>query len=189
MKVQGKIISFIHLKEEHLLLLAKWRNNPNVSSMLFDRGKFTIAKQRTWFEKNKKDKLRKQFIIVENKTQKPIGTVNLMNIDYENLHCDWGYYIGEAQYRMGGHAVEAEYLILKYAFCELGMNKVYCQTLSYNSKVISIHSKFGFKTDGILREHYKENGSFSDVVLMSILKDEFYKYANDIETLLNFFKR
>lgn len=189
MKIKGFIISFIPVLEEHLPLMVKWRNNQNVSGMLFDRGKFTLAKQKTWFEKTQKDKTRRQFIIVENKTEKPIGAINLMNIDVHNLHCDWGYYIGETEYRMGGYAVEAEYLILKYAFDKLKMNKVYCQTFSYNAKVISNHEKFGFKHDGILREHYKENGNYSDVVLMSILKSEFKKSSKEIETLLRFFNR
>jgi UDP-4-amino-4,6-dideoxy-N-acetyl-beta-L-altrosamine N-acetyltransferase len=187
--VTGKIISFVKVDKKHLPLMVKWRNLPHVSGMLFDRTKFTLAKQTAWFEKTKKDKTRKQFIIVENKALKPIGAINLMNIDSKNLHCDWGYYIGESDYLMGGYAVEAEYLILKYAFENLGMNKIYCQTLSYNTKVVSTHSKFGFKTDGILRQHYKENDSFADVVLMSILKEEFYKSAEGIEKLLNLFNR
>lgn len=188
--LKGILISFVQVKENHLPLMVKWRNDQAVSSMLFDRGKFTHAKQKTWFEKSKKDKSRKQFIIVENKNNFPIGAINLMNIDYKNLHCDWGYYIGETSYRMGGYSIEAEYLILEYAFQNLGMNKVYCQTLAYNSKVIGIHTKFGFKIDGTLRKHYKENNnSFTDVVVMSILKEEFEKSSDEIKKLLSFYKR
>jgi len=189
MKYSGFLISFVPVKEEHLKQMVKWRNNPNVSGMLFDRGKFTLSKQKKWFEKSKKDTTRKQFIIIENKTKKPIGAINLMNIDYANLHCDWGYYIGETEYRMGGFAIEAEYMILKFAFEQLGMNKVYCQTFAYNTKVISTHSKFGFVVEGTLRQHYKEYDSFTDVILMSILKSEFNNSAEEIEKLLEFFKR
>jgi UDP-4-amino-4,6-dideoxy-N-acetyl-beta-L-altrosamine N-acetyltransferase len=188
-EISGRIISLIHVNRQHLALMVNWRNNPVISNMLFDRGTFTLAKQKAWYEIIKKDKSTKQFIIVENKTKKPIGAINLSKIDYINMHCDWGFYIGEPQYRMGGYAVEAEYLILKYAFGVLGMNKVYCQTISSNYKVINAHSKFGFKTDGILRKHYKENGSFSNVVIMSILKDEFKKSARNIDYILKSFSR
>lgn len=189
MIIKGLLITLIPLKEKYLPLMVKWRNDPSVSKMLFDRGRFTLSKQKAWYEKIKKDKTRKQFIILENKNKKPIGAINLMNIDYKNLHCDWGYYIGEIDYRMGGYAIEAEYLILNYAFNNLGMNKVYCNTLSYNTKVINIHKKFGFSIDGILRQHYKENDKFTDIILMSILKDEFLESLNTINNLLDYYKR
>jgi UDP-4-amino-4,6-dideoxy-N-acetyl-beta-L-altrosamine N-acetyltransferase len=189
MKYSGTLISFIPVQEEHLPIMVKWRNDPKVSEMLFDRGGFTLEKQKIWFEKAKNDKSRVQFIITENKNQKPIGAINLMDIDYKNLHCDWGDYIGELDFRMGGYAVEAEYLILNYAFNKLRMNKVYCQTFSYNTKVINTHKKFGFTTDGILRQHYKDGDSFFDIVVMSILKNEFEKSSKEIEKLLTIFTR
>ncbi|MEW6195430.1 MAG: UDP-4-amino-4,6-dideoxy-N-acetyl-beta-L-altrosamine N-acetyltransferase [Bacteroidota bacterium] len=187
--LKGNLISFIPVNESHLALMVRWRNDLNVSNMLFDRGRYTLTKQKKWFEKSKKDKSRKQFIIIENKNSTPIGAINLMQIDRKNFHCDWGYYIGETSFRMGGFAVEAEYMILKYAFEKLKMNKVYCQTLSYNNKVINIHNKFGFKTDGVLRRHYKEKKSYTDVVLMSILKGEFFEASKEIEKLLKFYRR
>jgi UDP-4-amino-4,6-dideoxy-N-acetyl-beta-L-altrosamine N-acetyltransferase len=189
MKEEGILITLVPLKEEFLPVMVKWRNNPSVSSTMFDRGNFTIENQVDWYNKIKNDSSRKQFIIIDNKSGNPIGAVNLMNIDKANLHCDWGYYIGEDEFRMSGHSIEAEYMILKYAFNELSLNKVYCQTLSYNKKVLSIHKKFGFSTEGILRQHYKESDNFADVVLMSILKDEFQTSSKQIELLLNFYKR
>jgi UDP-4-amino-4,6-dideoxy-N-acetyl-beta-L-altrosamine N-acetyltransferase len=189
MKLTGKIISLIPLHKKHLPLMVKWRNNPSVSEMMFDHRRFTLKKQLKWFETIKGDSSRKQFIIIENKGGKPIGAINLMSIDKKNGNCDWGYYIGEDDYRMGGYSVEAEYLILKYAFETLDMHKVYCQTFSYNKKVISNHAKFGFTTDGIMRQHYKIKEGYADIFIMSILKEEFWSAAGTIEQLLNIFDR
>jgi UDP-4-amino-4,6-dideoxy-N-acetyl-beta-L-altrosamine N-acetyltransferase len=189
MEIFGNIITLIPISFEHLPLVAKWRNNPSVSEMMFDRSVFTLEKQIAWFENLKNDSTREQFIILVKKSSKPIGAINLINIDRKNLHCDWGYYIGEDDSRMGGFAIEAELLILKYAFENLGLNKVYCQTFSFNKKVIAIHSKFGFTTDGILRQHHKTETGFADVVVMSILKEEFSKSAKLISALLSIYDR
>lgn len=189
MKINGFLISLVPIEEKHLSLMVKWRNDPFVANTMFDRGEFTLEKQAAWFHKTASDETRKQFIILDKKTEKPIGAINLMHIDNINSNCDWGYYIGEEEFRMGGHAIEAEYLILKYAFQELNLHKVYCQTFSHNKKVISIHSKFGFHTDGILRQHFKSEAGFEDVVIMSILKGEFEKISSSIEALLKIYDR
>ena len=189
MEIKGKLISLVEVRESHLHLMVKWRNDPTVSKYLFDQTEFTIEKQKIWFNKIKNDNTRFQFIILENKNNRAIGAVNLMQIDYLNLHTDWGYYIGEKEFKMGGYGVEAEYLILKFAFDELNLNKVYCQTLSENTKVISNHTKFGFKVEGTLREHYKGGDNFFNVTVQSILKNEFEEVRNNIEKLINYFNR
>ncbi len=189
MEIKGKLISLVEVSESHLELMVKWRNDPEISKYLFDQSEYTIEKQKIWFEKIKNDNTRFQFIILENKNNRAIGAVNLMNVDYRNLNADWGYYIGEKEFKMGGYAVEAEFLILKFAFEELKLNKVYCQTLSENTKVISNHTKFGFKIEGILREHYKRGDTFFNVTFQSILKKEFEEVRINIEKLINYFNR
>lgn len=189
MIIGGSLISFVELKEEHLPLMVNWRNKPFIANTMFDRSDFTLEKQIKWFEKIKHDDSRKQFIVIDNKTSTPIGAINLMHIDSTHQNCDWGFYIGEEAFRMGGHAIEAEYLILKYAFEAINLHKVYCQTFSHNKKVISVHTKFGFMIDGVLRQHYKIGDNFEDVVVMSILKNEFYKSAPIIENILTIYGR
>lgn len=189
MKIEGLLISFVPVEVEHLPLMVKWRNDPFVANTMFDREKFTLEKQTVWFKKTRNDDTRIQFIILDKKTKAPIGAINLMHIDKVNGNCDWGYYIGEENFRMGGYAIEAEYLILKYAFEQIGLHKVYCQTFAYNRKVISIHSKFGFATDGVLRQHFKSENGFEDVVVMSLLRSEFGKTSITIEALLKIYDR
>jgi UDP-4-amino-4,6-dideoxy-N-acetyl-beta-L-altrosamine N-acetyltransferase len=189
MNINGIFITLCPITLEHLPLMVNWRNSPSVAKMMFDRTEFTLERQTRWFEKLKNDPTREQFIILENKFNRPIGAINLINIDRNNLHCDWGYYIGEDEYRMGGYSIEAEYLILKHAFEKVNLNKVYCQTFAHNKKVVAIHKKFGFAVDGILRQHYRIESGFEDVVVMSILKSEFDIKSAEIESLLNFYNR
>lgn len=187
--IEGKLISLVELNETHLPQMVEWRNDPFVSRFMIDQSNFTLAKQIEWFDKIKADKSRQQFIIVRNKSGESIGVVNLMRIVKENNNCYWGFYIGDQNFRMGGYAIEAEFLILQYAFHVLEMNKVYCETLSYNSKVISVHKKFGFNIEGELKKQYKIHDRYENVVVMSILKNEFSEASTSIETLLNRYSR
>lgn len=189
MSMIGNIVILENLKEEHLEIMVKWRNDPDVSRYMFNQGVFTLEKQTEWYNKIINDETRKQFIILEKKTLTPIGALNIMDIDYTNSNADWGYYIGETGYRMGGFAVEAEYLMLKYAFEILGLNKIYCRTLSNNMKVVSNHKKFGFSIEGVLRKHHKDGEDYLDVYFMSIFKEEFYRKKPELEKLLSIFNR
>ena len=46
------------------------------------------------------------------------------------------------------NAIEAEYLLLKICFEQLGLNAVYCQTNFENKAVWGQHLKLGFKEKG-----------------------------------------
>jgi len=189
MSVTGNLVILEDIKKEHLDSMVKWRNDPEVSKYMFDQGVFTIEKQMLWYSSVIKDETRKQYTILEKKTGRPIGSINLMSIDFANSHADWGYYIGERIYRMGGYAVESEFLLLCYAFETLGLNKIYCRTLSNNMKVVSNHKNFGFSVDGILRRHHFDGKEYLDVYVMSILKEEFAAKKQELENLLSIFNR
>ena len=42
-----------------------------------------------------------------------------------------------------------------------------------HKKVMTFHKRYGFKQDGILRQELYKNGKYKDVIIMSILKEEF----------------
>ena len=55
-----------------------------------------------------------------------------------------------------------ETLALDYAFNELKINRLECEVLEFNSKVISFHKKFGFQEEGRkkqgVRKRVREGG-------------------------------
>jgi diamine N-acetyltransferase len=63
--------------------------------------------------------------------------------------------------------------LLGYAFHDLGLNKVYLQVFTTNTKARRLYTKLGFRTEGTLRAHYFVNGAFHDMLSMSMLREEF----------------
>tara|TARA_A100001015_G_scaffold313508_1_gene420884 strand:+ start:499 stop:921 length:423 start_codon:yes stop_codon:yes gene_type:complete len=117
--------------------------------------------------------------------KKDIGLVWLEDISEKNSKAEFGFYIGEEVSLNTGVAIFAEHFMLEHAFHKLGLNKVYCETLAQNNSVLTLHQKFGFQKDGILRQHVEKNGIFHDVVVMSILQDEFTKSEQPIKELIS----
>jgi RimJ/RimL family protein N-acetyltransferase len=69
--------------------------------------------------------------------------------------------------------VEAELLILQYAFHHLGLNRLYCEVLAGNTRVLEIHKRLGFREEGRQRQAIYKAGSFQDVVSLAMLREDY----------------
>lgn len=76
--------------------------------------------------------------------QKPIGEVILKNIDQERKHCTLGISMRSDTYKNKGYGTQAEKLTLRYAFTELGMDKVLADALVTNTRSRHVLEKAGF---------------------------------------------
>lgn len=65
------------------------------------------------------------------------------------------------------------------------LNKIICENLENNQKVLNIHKKFGFKLDGVKREEIFKNNKYFDIYLMSLLRKDYDKYKKKISRILD----
>ena len=154
-------------------LVMKLRNLPESYDWFYEFEPINSFMTKSWWEQsfNKKDE--KNFIIADIKTDEAIGTCSLVHIDYRSRKCEFGRFIIDPELSHPKAAVEAEYLILEYAFEHLGLNKVYIEVLKNNTKVISLHNKFGFVGESVFREHVFKANSFVDAVGMALFNKVF----------------
>lgn len=151
--------------------IIKWRNSELVMNNLFSQTRLTPENHRKWFFDVVQTKKAFQFIIELNHNI-PIGTIFLKNIDYSNLKCEMGIFIGEESFRGKGYSKKAINQTLDFAFNKINMNKVYLLVLLENTKAIKIYEEIGFSHEGVLRHDYLRNEMFHDVVIMGLLKTE-----------------
>lgn len=72
-----------------------------------------------------------------------------------------------------GYGSEAARLMLRYAFDELGVNKVELHVWSFNARAIRAYERAGFRREGVRRAAAFHAGEFHDEVFMGILADEY----------------
>lgn len=65
-------------------------------------------------------------------------------------------------------------LMLRYAFEELGLNRVGLKVWSYNDRAIRAYERAGFKKEGARRQAVFHAGRFHDEVLMSVLAEDYF---------------
>lgn len=163
-------VSLRKIKEYDLPLILRWRMMPEVTRYMYTAPVITYEDQQKWFARLQHDSTTAYWLITyENR---PIGVLNLYDIDHVHSRCSWAYYIGEMGIRGKGIASILECNVYDFVFFNMKLNKLWCEVLSFNDKVVEIHKRFGSKVEGVLREHIVKNGKKYDVVRMSILKDE-----------------
>ena len=102
----------------------------------------------------------------------PVGVISLMGISQANRSADLSVIVGDPEYRHHGHGTGAIGLIVRYAFEELGLNRVGLSVFEFNEAAISTYERLGFRREGRLRQAVRRADGFHDAVLMSVLRDE-----------------
>ncbi len=84
-----------------------------------------------------------------------------------------GIVIGEKAYWGQGYGSDAICAVLRFAFQELNLHRVYLRARADNARGIRAYEKCGFRHEGQLREAIYSNGRYYDELWMGVLRPEF----------------
>lgn len=105
-----------------------------------------------------------------------LGTISLKHID-NNFSGE--YAISMAPEAKGtGAAEQATESLLDYAFCELGLHRVYLNVRRNNSRAIRFYEKIGFTLEGTARDALRTAEGYVDLLWFSMLKPEWDRKSN-----------
>jgi len=173
-------ITLTTLTENDLELVRTWRNSPEVAQYMYTSEPITAAQQAAWFTRVQNDPTSRYWMIEYN--EKKIGLASLTGISQTLSSCYWAFYLGDTSIRGGGLGAKIEFNVLEYVFKELKLNKLRCEVMTFNDKVISMHEKFGFRREAYYRQHVKKDGIWQDVVGLALLKQEWETYRTIMQS-------
>jgi len=165
------------LESDDYINTIKWRNDPQIFETLTQPRRFVSEKtEQDWIQKAIKENelgvcLRLAICLKEN--NKHIGLIQLLNIDMKNKSGEVTTLIGEKEYWGQGLIGEARILLFEHAFLDLGLERISNKVLDFNKASLRSYEKFGSVREGILRNAVYKNGKFHDMVLFSMLREEF----------------
>lgn len=160
------MLNFRKLIREDIPTLCEIRNS--CVDYLHDSNVFSVEESLNWFDKTKPNFYS---ILVESNMVGYFRTSNYSRLNRSiyigaDLHPNfWGQGIGYKSYSQ----------FLPYLFETYNLNKISLEVLSTNNRAIKLYNKLGFNTDGVKRQEVYKNEKFVDSILMSILKNEYYK--------------
>ncbi len=165
-----EFVNILDVDEEAIELVRNWRNSKKVSQYMFTNHHINKEEHQRWIEKLKTSDTGKAWVIKYD--GKPIGLVQLSNIDYINKTTEWGFYIADDSVRGKGIGATSLYKLIEFIFDEMKFEKMRTMVLENNPVALELYKKFGFKKEGELEEKLERNEKQIDVLLMSLHKDE-----------------
>ncbi|KNG86628.1 GNAT family acetyltransferase [Aspergillus nomiae NRRL 13137] len=178
-QLQGRTIDLIHLSPSHaeaLWPLVGGTSDPNKASTWtylpegpYPEADFDKFQASVTTKCSSTDPL---FYAIVDKSQQVLGWITLMSIVPEQLRLEIGWVLFSPALQRTTGATEASYLLLKYAFEELGYRRVEwkCNALNEGSKRAA--ERLGFVFEGVFRQHMVVKGRNRDTAWFSMLKEE-----------------
>lgn len=151
--------------------IIRWRNQDNVRKKFINQDLITREIHLEWMENIISTGKAVQFIIVVKSTNVPIGSVYIRDIDHKNKKGEFGIFIGENQYCGIGLGTEAIDVIIKYAFQQLKLNKIFLRVLSSNITAIACYQKAGFKYEGYFQNDVYVHSKYLDIIFMALFRE------------------
>jgi RimJ/RimL family protein N-acetyltransferase len=97
-----------------------------------------------------------------------IGNVYMRNIDWLARHAEVSMFLGEPEQRSKGYGTAALRLLIRHAFRDLGLSRLYAFILEENTASLRMCEKCGFVLEGKLRQHAYKNGEFRDLLVVGV---------------------
>ena len=176
MNIYGKKVILRAMEPEDSDLIKDMFNDPEMENLVIGWA-FPVSNyaQHQWLAKNYGDQLNFRFVI-ETKQDGPVGIATLTGIDWKNRRATHGIklsnYIERSEKGIGTDAVMA---IMRYAFDELGLNRIDGSYFDFNKASENLYKKCGWVDEGVRREYVYKNGKFRDLTIFGILASEYYK--------------
>ncbi len=169
--ITGNSVILKPIEECDTDLIIRWRNNPSVQKNFIFRETLTKEMHQEWLKNLVATKKVVQFIILRKDCGSKIGSVYLRDIDRTHNNAEFGIFIGEDSARGLGFGCEAASLICQFGFHSLFLHRIFLRVFAENKPAIRCYEKAGFSLEGIARDIVFLDGSYHDMVFMSILSN------------------
>ncbi len=167
--LEGKNVNLRVMEKEDTPLVLEWLNTPEFYGQYFSPIQRTTS---DWEKASESNPFEFKDFIIEKKDGTKIGFI---------AHCfvlhPWGKMVeigyGLVQNERGrGYSTEAAQLMVDYLFLSKEIECIQASTDIENTASQRVLEKTGFKKEGIMRKRFFYNGQWKDMILFSILREE-----------------
>ncbi len=164
-------------------IFLRWINDPDVVEYLSNIFSYSLETETAWFEAILKRPMAEHPLVIDlrlthGKNGKSewlaIGNCAFMGIADIHRSAEVGIFLGEKEYWSQGYGTEAMRLMLKFGFEDLNFHRIWLRVLESNHRARKSYLKAGYIEEGRLRKAEFRHGFYNDIILMSILQEEWF---------------
>jgi RimJ/RimL family protein N-acetyltransferase len=174
--IRGERVFLRPAEKSDIPTFVRWFADADMSSLLGNRAPFSEAGEEQWFKRLTENygKDHYHFVMCRLEDSLPFGTISLMRVDRENGSAGVGIAIGEKPLWGRGLGTDAMNALLDFGFGELRLERIWLDVFHFNARAKRSYEKSGFVVEGVQRRAHYSEGKYQDVLLMSILRDEWF---------------
>lgn len=165
-------IGLRRIEREDISLLWKWSRSEELAFF----NAFTSNKSKAEFEKEYESGIGnntlKDYVILQGDDEIPTGFCGIKDISWVDRHGELFISICDESARKSGTATIAVLMLMKIAFYELNLNKVYVKIAAHNARMMNMMGDWGLVNEGVLREMHYHNNRYYDVHVFGLLRSE-----------------
>jgi len=172
--LRGERLTLRAVERTDLPAIHAMRNNADLEGLVYGAPiPHSMAELETQFESELAIPVdqRADYKFVIDEAGAVVGRCDLFDIDRVSGTARIGVTV-DAGHQDAGIGTETVMLLLRYAFRDLGLRRVWCDILADNKRSIRMCEKCGLREEGLLRAHYWYDGAQRDAVVMGILREE-----------------
>jgi len=169
--IKGKRVILRPLCDNDASFFAHWYNHPEVMFQCGFHEPTTLKIELDNIQKPETSE--RDWYAVTTNDGKLIGETGLLRLWAHWFTTDLSIIIPDPEDQRQGFGSEAVQIMLDRAFNYYNLNRVAIGVVALNKKALTFYEKLGFKGEGIQEQGYYHNGSFSDFIMMRILKSEY----------------
>jgi RimJ/RimL family protein N-acetyltransferase len=152
----------------------RWMNDKEVTLYLNHGTPVSRAEQQAWVEKVALQTPPPEMTLaIDTLEDRHIGIISLEGIENVNRLAELGIVIGDREYWSRGYGRDAILTLLRFAFNEMNLNRVWLDVHEDNARAIACYRKCGFIEEARLRQHRYKLGRYRDSLIMAVLRHEF----------------
>ena len=180
--IYGDRIRLRAVEHDDLPTLLKWVNDPEVRQGIGIYLPLSMADEEDWFAGVRKRPPEEHNLVIEICTPEQdsdgtawrmIGGCGFFNYDGRNRTSEFGIMIGDKTCWNQGFGTEAVRLLVQHGFNTLNLNRIYLRVLENNPRAIRAYEKASFTHEGRQRQAEYKDGRYLDLLVMSIIKEEY----------------
>ncbi len=176
------IVQLRPLVADDAAMVFEWRNRPDIARNMYQSEPIQWEDHKRWIGRIVTSKDHRYWVVEF--SGKAAGLASIQMIEPTHRRCLLGLYIADEGARLRGVGAAAEFLLLERAFGELGLHKVYCEVIAFNETAVSMHKRFGFHVDGVLRDHVWRDDRFYNSIALSLLETEWPERRGELARVL-----